>query len=52
MDPNTYKKKYGAKDKQKLMPPSYMCKRGGIATGDYDASLDDLEEVEPKPFDS
>ena len=36
------------------MPPSYMCKkpqrgskRGGVAHGDYDASLDDLEEVEP-----
>ena len=28
-DPNGYKRKYGKEDKQTLLPPSYMRKRGG-----------------------
>jgi len=26
MEPDKYKKKYGWKNKQKLIPPSYICK--------------------------
>ena len=40
-----------------ITPPSYMCKkpkkgakRGGIANGNYDASLDDIEEAEPHEY--
>ena len=35
MEPNVYREKYGAKNKQTLMPPAYICKKNALKSTQF-----------------
>lgn len=42
MEPDKYKKKYGGKEKKKIVPPSYICKPGGKVSSKKSSMPSDL----------